>query len=306
MANAYYWSSPYAEGDNTTDIRAIGAEFNAAMLAAGLSQTADTGQANWATVTVPGTTNTLYAYELWSILGGALVVRIEWYSPNNLSGSLTPRLKFVIGTGSDGAGAITGTIFTSTLTSANHSRSGGNKPSYVSNPASADFFGLIYKVAGVTSGGGYCPSALAFCVEKTVDGDATPDGVGYVITCWDEASGGTSGAVSAQKAVWTIADSTLWGLSKLFCVVPLALTDSSVGTDKQAFVHQVACNRVRMTFGVCTVVASEALPNTTFNICMVGNPATDERGYVSIGYGLGGSHAGGTSSTYSCAMIWEP
>lgn len=306
MANAYYWSSPYAEGDNTTDIRALGAEFNAAMLAAGLAQTTDTGQVNWGTVNIPGSVSTLYGYEVWSILGGALRVRIEWYSASSLSSSFTPRLKYIIGTGSDGAGNITGVIFTSTLTTPNNTLSAGNKLSYISNPSTGDFFGLVYKVGGVTSGGAYTPSALAFSVEKTVDGAGAPDGFGYVITCHDETTGGTSGLVSAKKAVWVISSGTLYALTNLFCIVPRALTDSSVGTDKQAFVHQVAANRVRFTHGVCTVVASEALPNTTFNICVVGDPLTATRGYVSVGYGLGGSHGGGTSNTYSCAILWEP
>lgn len=306
MANAYYWSSPYAEGDNNTDIRSLGSELNAAMLASGLVQTSDTGQVNWGTVTVPGSVSTLYGYEVWSILGGALCVRIEWYSPSNLAGTFTPRFKYIIGTGSDGSGNITGVIFTSTLTTANNTLSSGNKPSYISNPSSGDFFGLVYKVGGVTSGGSYTPSALAFCIEKTVDGTGAPDGFGYVITCHDEAVGGASGLVSAKKAVWVIATGMLYALTNLFCIVPRGLTDSSVGTDKQAFVHQVAANRVRLSHGVCTVVASEALPNTTFNICVVGDPVSATRGYVSVGYGIGGSHAGSSSNTYSCAILWEP
>jgi len=305
MANAYYWSSPYATGYSTSDARTLGAEFNAAMLAAGLSQTSDTGQANWATVTVPGTASTLYAYEVWSIMGGALCIRIEWYSSATAASSRTPRLKYIIGTGSDGSGNITGTIYTSTLTSSVNTLAAGNKPSYISNPASGDFFGLVYKVGGTVQSGVTTPSAIALSIEKTVDGTGAPDGIGYVLTMMDD-GGAANGLISAQKATWVISTSTLYGPVTQFCLVPGAITNSSVGTDKQTFVHQVACNRVRNTFGAATIVASEALPNTTLNACMVGDPVTATRGYVCVGYGFGGTHVGGASANYSVAMIWEP
>lgn len=305
MANAYYWSTPYGNGYTPATVQALGAEFHAAMVAAGLSPTADTGQVNWATVTVPGSANALIGYELWSILGGALVLRIEWYTPNSLSSTYSARHIYTIGTGSNGSGTITGTIYTSSLETSTIKYASGNKASFISNPASGDFFGLIYKLDGVTGAGSYNPSAMALAVEKTVDGDGASDGVGYAITCMNDA-GGSSGNASALVALWDITTSTLYGPSQYFCIVPGAMTTSIVGLDKQVFTHQAYGPRVRNTIGVCTVIASEAPANTTFNACVVGNPVTAQRGYVSVGYGFGGSHGGGTSATYSCAMLWEP
>lgn len=299
MANAYYWSTGYLGGNSTANIRVTGAELDAALVSAGLSRTADTGQVNWATVNHPGTTDTLIGYSLWPILGGALVMRLEMWSPTAAASTSDAQWKIIVGTGSDGAGNVTGVIYTYAKTGST-AVNAGNWPSYVSNPAAGDFFGLVYKVAGRTN----THAPISFAVEKTVDAAGAADGIGYVITYGTDGSGSTS---ATAKAAWTIADSALWGPSSICCIVPFAITDSSVGSDKQVFPQLVACNRMRFTHGVGAVVASELLPNTTISACIVGDPATAQRGYACVGYGFGSPYIGNAAvTTYSCVMLWEP
>lgn len=84
--------------------------FSAMLTAAGLTRTADTGQIVWsAAMAVPGI-NAMYGYEIrtWNDGYGALYMRWEYWLATS---SLRPYCKITIGTGSDGAGNITGQLF---------------------------------------------------------------------------------------------------------------------------------------------------------------------------------------------------
>jgi len=89
------------------------------LAACGLVKTADTGQVNgytWATLPAPPATNNNNFYEIWRFddpLQATLPVFIKlWYgnSSNPLAGSYC--FSVAIGTGSDGAGNLTGTVWT--------------------------------------------------------------------------------------------------------------------------------------------------------------------------------------------------
>jgi hypothetical protein len=76
----------------------------------GCTKTADTGQVNTATVTAPGATNTSQGYEIRQFtdtLAGSspVVFKIEYGSGGTAT---TPAIWITVGTGSDGAGGITG------------------------------------------------------------------------------------------------------------------------------------------------------------------------------------------------------
>ena len=99
----------------TTDalFRTWGSGISAGLSAAGLVQTADTGQVNWSTVT-RATANTTSGYEVWkfndSLQSTAPVyIKLEY---GISTGTSSPQLWVTVGTGSDGAGNITGTAIT--------------------------------------------------------------------------------------------------------------------------------------------------------------------------------------------------
>lgn len=102
----------------TTDVafRAWGSSFAAGIAAAGWTQTADTGQVNWTTVTVP-TAGTAPAtvYEVWRLADtlqatDPVFIKIM-YSRSTASG---PAMRIIAGTASDGAGTITSAANTNT------------------------------------------------------------------------------------------------------------------------------------------------------------------------------------------------
>lgn len=104
-------------GSLTTDatFRAFMKDFSDSLKAAGATATSDTGQIDFTTVTKPANANTFVGYEVFklttdtkdSTLG--LRFKIEYGSG---SAAANPALAITVGTGSDGAGAINGTIGT--------------------------------------------------------------------------------------------------------------------------------------------------------------------------------------------------
>lgn len=97
--------------DHTTDagFRVWGGGISALLTAAGLTQTTDTGQINWASVTRAGT-NTDAGYEVWRFndtLQATAPVFFKIRYGTNTTSSL-PRIQIDVGPGSDGAGNLTG------------------------------------------------------------------------------------------------------------------------------------------------------------------------------------------------------
>jgi hypothetical protein len=78
----------------------------------GLTQTADTGQIDTATVTAPVATNTQQGYAVFRFNDTAHATRPLFFRLGFGSGSATttPAITFTLGTGSDGAGTITGVL----------------------------------------------------------------------------------------------------------------------------------------------------------------------------------------------------
>ncbi len=104
----FNYNTPVAHA-NDADFRAWGVLYSAALAACGLVQTADTGQIDWVTVTRPGT-NTAAGYQIWRFndtLQGAAPVYIKFEFGTGASAT-RPMVWITLGTGSDGAGNITG------------------------------------------------------------------------------------------------------------------------------------------------------------------------------------------------------
>lgn len=92
-------------------MRITGSAISKLLTDAGLSQTSDTGQINWATVSKPTAGYTLLGYEIRTIPTsiGSLVLKFSYYTNGATSGNgLT--FRYEVGTGSDGSGAITGSF----------------------------------------------------------------------------------------------------------------------------------------------------------------------------------------------------
>jgi hypothetical protein len=85
----------------------------------GMVQTADTGQINWLTVTVPTVINERKGYEIWRFndalqATAPVFLKISYGSAN--AAASYPGIWITIGTGSDGAGNLTGIVLAETQT----------------------------------------------------------------------------------------------------------------------------------------------------------------------------------------------
>ena len=93
--------------------RTTGSALSVAIQAVGLTQTADTGQINWTSVTTPGAANTVAGYEIYrfsdSLQSTAPVYfRIDYGTSIGNTGWLG--LRVTVGTSTNGAGTITGQV----------------------------------------------------------------------------------------------------------------------------------------------------------------------------------------------------
>lgn len=294
------WSSPALNwlDDNT------GAQFrelSEAFALVGLVKTADTGQVNWGTLTwVPTAGQQVAGYEIWRFNDALqatkpLFLKIE-YGSNPHTGSTAANdsvgMWITVGTGSSGAGAITGELssrkaFAGGYGSTSSSTNLAPLASYLSlNP---NALSLAFKTGGVNSGSGFVlarQTDIAGAIEGNggifmITGNTENAAFSTVVNQHDNSQYRYVGAASA-------------------CFVPL---DSSVaiGGVEQVFPHWTVAPEPIPQVASCTVVASAFLVGNTFLTTLVG---TTPRTYISVGLSLGyGSSF--SSSSRGIAFLWE-
>lgn len=153
-----------------TDFRLWGSGLNAQIAAVGLVKTADTGQIDWTTVLKPSAGNQKVGYEIWRFNDALqstkpVFIRID-YGSGSAGGSL-PSLWATIGTGTNGAGTVTGQVGS---TRAIQASAGSATPSYCSGNASR---------LSLCTNNGSANGTLILCIErtKTPAGVETGDGI---------------------------------------------------------------------------------------------------------------------------------
>lgn len=287
--------------NHTTDagFRAWGSELSTNLQAVGLVKTADTGQINWATVTRPGT-STAAGYEIYrfndALQGTAPVfLKLEYGTGSTVS---NPQLWLTVGTGSDGAGTITGTVVSRTVCATTPAAPSTSTP-YPSYVCMAG--GQLMVCSKTGAGPSSSNSGMFWHVGRSTDdaGADTADGV----VCYYKTAGSINQSAQfryfAEPA--TIAATGTSGIGGPYCMVPASLTSSLFGADIQAFKHYAAFPLVRPTVGLVTVLTAEVPAGNTISVAAVGSTP---RTYISIGQaGYGMCTAGG--STYCAAMLWE-
>jgi len=169
---------------NDANFRAWGSAISAEMTAMGWAKTADTGQVNWTTVTVPATG--VLVYEIWEPVSDPLqtgstkyYVKLEYGNWN--TGANAPGFRAQLGTGTNGAGTLTGIT---TVARGN----AGTGYTIATLPAECNFCGDISRIGMMLwrdtnasyNGGG--AGVLVLCIErtKTAAGVDSPDGVTIV------------------------------------------------------------------------------------------------------------------------------
>lgn len=284
------WTSRVRHDTDAT-FREWGLEFSTKLGAVGLTQTADTGQINWTTVTRPGT-STDAGYEIWRFNDTAhsttpIFIRFDYGTG---TAATAPRIRVTVGSGSNGSGTITGTApFTvNNLGTANTgSAVDTTYNSYMCYVAAIGAFGVMWK------NGFGAAFQLMICRDVDSSGVATTDGCIVSITGQSFLTAAcmrmSTGTISSKQTSTTNAN---------ICPDPFSPGSSTVGSDFQAYVAFGCFPRVRPVLGFCGVRNAEIPEATTFSVALVGGTS---RTYI------GGPNTPVISATTALkpAMIWE-
>lgn len=294
------WSTGNAHA-NDADFRAWGSEFSAKLALCGLVQTADTGQINWATVTRPAV-NVMAGYEIWRFndtmqASAPIFLKFQFGTTTSATG---PGIRIEIGTGSDGAGTITG-IGAGTAFPINEgdtvAGSSTPTPSYFCHTEGS--FGWLWKSGNGAQGAG--------AIVRTVDATGTPTAVGCLAWCYGSTSA-TNGynnnmrmiRFASTPSVPYSAVGTNLGMYLSFVPGWLGSTLTESG-DKQVYIAWGSFPEMLPVTGMAVYLLSEFATATTFSVAMVGATA---RTYLASGHcGSGGIVP--YTTNYRMAFLWE-
>lgn len=287
------WAS-VVDQSSDAGFRAWGLDLNTKLAAAGLVQTSDTGQIDWTTVNRAGT-NSNAGYEIWrfndSLQGTApIFIKIEYGTGNSAA---IPRIQISVGTGTNGAGTLTGTAASDTaiITSGNQPTS--TAVAYTSYACHAEgFFGLLWKTGSSSNG--------AFLISRTCDSSGAPTATG-ALCYWGSNNSVLKGVQALRFAAAAAAYTLKTAANEGSCLVPLHPANSAVGADIQVYLHWTITPQVSPVFGFCTVYVSEIPLGNTFSTTLVGSTP---RTYIGLGTGAGAAEAS-SSNANALAMLWE-
>lgn len=104
--------SVYPDNSTNANFQAWGGALSAAILAAGWSKSADTGQINFASVTAPSGVNQVQGYEIWTMATGGLTTYYLKLEYGSAASTTYPAIWLTMGTGTNGSGTLTGQLST--------------------------------------------------------------------------------------------------------------------------------------------------------------------------------------------------
>lgn len=292
------WNTPV---DHTGDagFRAWGLELSGRLATAGLVQTADTGQINWTTATRPGS-NAYAGYEVWRFndalqSSAPVFIRLEYGTSNNTG---TPALRVTVGTGSNGAGTMTGVVSSQHILHCANilvtNAATTNFNSYACH--TAGFFGLAWKMG---AGAGAIPLA-GFTLQRSTTNAGVPTAEAVqLISCGATNSFTAAATVSTLNFVTSSASLTD---GNDLAVIPGRLNSSLVGLDPQIFTTWMAIPKMRANIGTGAHVGTEVPIGAEFDLALVGSTP---RHYIGVGSALRccAYHGGGT--VRGAVMLWE-
>lgn len=176
-----YTSTQYLICDNSSDanFRSWGSAISAAIAAMGWTQSGDTGQVNWTTVTAPAAGS--FVYEIWQPADGGTTFYFKIEYGSNSSTPKGPRMRVSIGTTTNGSGTLTGIV--TSLSEPTATTGAGQGSSIFDCYFSGDTDRLsmiLWRSLGATG----C-TTLFFGVERTknTDGTNSTDGVTLLWGC---------------------------------------------------------------------------------------------------------------------------
>lgn len=283
---------------NSAGFQAWITEMTTELTAVGLTQTADTGQINPATVALPGSANTIAGSQIWRFndtlqATSPVFLKIEY----GTGGAITtvPLIILSIGQGSNGSGTLTGTVSARVACTAGNALNSAvaNAPSFwVYNPtygvlACAWKFGINSSTVAST-----VPMA-GFIIERSCDtsGNATGDAVSLITTSNSAVGSAVVGnciqTYSYLASALTTPATPTAALNSWSAFWPMNPASSAVGANNQVMprFHSTPNIQLSGTSGVC--LASEFSMASTFPAALIG---VTSKTYIALGNFFGVSN----------------
>jgi hypothetical protein len=288
------WASVVAQ-TNDADFRTWGSELAPKLAAAGLVQTADTGQINWSTVT-RGAINTAAGYEIWRFndslaSSNPVYLKIEYGSGSTQA---IPNMWLTVGQGSNGSGTLTGQLSTRKLAAQSAVALTSTVTNYTSYLCVTEgYVGLLWKASAKSAAA--TPGAF-FTVGRWCDSGGTPNGNGVTIYASEQQNN-----TQQQQSVRFTATAATFTLHTSYCVVPGAVSASTVGSDYQVYTHWMIEPQVKPVWFLCSVIAAEVALGSSFSVALVGASARTFLGINQVGQRFEATN----NAAYNAAMLWE-
>lgn len=281
--------------------RAAYAELKNCLTASGLVQTGDTGQVDVATVTKPTTLNAQAAYLMFRFADplqsvAPVFLRISYGVGSN---AVYPSWTARVGTGTDGAGNLTGLVSRlATMTLSTPAASvGAALPSYATH--SNGFFALSF-LQGVL-GPSYTSPFVS--VQRTCDNNGSPTAEGIIFYAGNM-SPSIAGTVDHLRFL-PVAQLRSYNAQGLGFLPGDVAEPTYLGLSPQAFGHFAMMPKCRPLVGTCAFRRGETAAGQVFPLALVG---TLPRTYMSLGHwtGISLAYSGASFSGYSdTAILWE-
>jgi hypothetical protein len=304
------WAAIIAHGTDA-DFRAWGADYKTHLAAIGCVQTADTGQINWATATRPTTpVNTAAGYEIWRFndalqATAPIFFKLEYGtggSTNAAVGSQAPGMWLTVGTGSDGAGNITGVVSvrrqlhtTSSGTSTTITTTATTTPSQSYFCHAAGFLGCIFHYGSTL----LIPWG-SFAIVRYCDNNGAPIGDGFVVywCCFStETAALVAGCASSVRTASPSAGAMPVSNGNYAMFPHKQINSLDENGNIQAFGHWAPTLKMKPLFAMCSLFNGEVAIGNTFQTALVG---TTLRTFISTGPWLIQAADG-----FRGAMLWE-
>lgn len=282
------------DSDTDVNFRAWGSQISAQLAAVGLTQTGDTGQIDWSTVSISGYPGAV-GYEIWAFNDAAqsttpIVMKIEY----GATGAEVPVMFLTVGATSDGAGTINSTLKSNRKQIMSYNTTFGTAaPSFLCYKAASGFLGVSLKI------GVEVPYAAGFAITRTNDtaGAVTTEG----FNCYASGAPGGVVGVYSQFPGHTPAQlpaSGTFGDGSSMAWWPLQETSSQADGSIQAIPVFAFSPAIQVNAQLCVGIVLEIPVGNQFTLNPVGSTP---RNFISVG--SVGSIAGSTN--YTLCMIWE-
>lgn len=195
-----YTFSAKPTNSTNADFRAWGSAISTGIPTVGWVKTNDTGQIDWVNVLAPTATNTFQGYEIWRMddtlqATHPVFMKIEYGSGASNS---YPAIAVTVGTGSDGAGNLTGQIGTRTLKKANSADSYALHPGFISGAPNRLVIAAFCGQNGTPASYSY---SLATVIERSHDASGEDTSAGIMCLMGSYGSGTTSQFIAFEGAV---------------------------------------------------------------------------------------------------------